>query len=119
MFALLNVEKKIAHLRQLLAEVGFEQKDPTVIYEDNQSAINLAIAPQIPRKSRHILVRHHYIRDLVATKIVTIKHLGTDQMVADLLTKPLSALKYIPFRNALLNRRFYCPLTRKPSVVGQ
>ena len=111
--------KKIVHLRQLLADVGFEQKEPTVIYEDNQSAIDLAVAPQIPRKSRHILVRHHYIRDLVATKIVTIKHLGTDQMVADLLTKPVSALKYIPFRNALLNRRFYSPIIRKPSVIGQ
>ena len=98
--------KKISHFRELLSEVGFPQLNPTTIFEDNQSAINLAIAPQIPRKSRHILIRHHYIRELVANKIVVLQHLTTDRMVADLLTKPLATITFIPLRNALLNLRY-------------
>ena len=67
--------KKIAHFRSLLAEIGFPQSHPTTIYEDNKSAIDLTKAPQIPRKSRHINIRHHYIRELVASNTVVIEYL--------------------------------------------
>ena len=39
--------KQIAHYRALLAELGFPQENPTIIYEDNKSAIDLSKAPQI------------------------------------------------------------------------
>jgi hypothetical protein len=48
-----EVAKKILEYRYLLSDLGFELEGPTVIYEDNKSAINLANAPAITRKSRH------------------------------------------------------------------
>ena len=104
-FALTEVGKKIAHFRQLLADLGFPQKGPTTIFEDNQTAIDLSYAPQITRRSRHIHVRHHYIRDLVKQNMVRIEHLPTSEMTADLLTKPLPRKQIQCFRDRLLNKQ--------------
>ena len=101
--ALAAIGKKIEAFRYFLDNIGFTQIDPTTIFEDNKSAINLAQAPQISRKSRHIHTRHHYIRFLVKSKAVKITYLPTSSMTADILTKPLGPTKFIPFRNALLN----------------
>jgi hypothetical protein len=103
--ALNALAKRILHFRFFLADLGFEQTEPTIVLEDNQSAINLAIAPQITRKSKHIHVRHHHIRDLVAQNIISIKHLPTAEMTADLLTKPLGPTKFNFFCHRLLNSK--------------
>ena len=102
--ALGEVAKKILEYRYLLSDLGFPQTGPTVIYEDNKSAINLVNAPAITRKSRHIHIRHHFIRDLVKQGILIIKHLPSAYMTADLLTKPLGPKMFIFLRDILMNR---------------
>jgi hypothetical protein len=101
--ALAEVGRAILWCRFLLTDIGFPQQNPTIIYEDNQSAINLAVAPHITRKSRHIHIRHHFIRDLVAKGIVQIVHLPTHLMTADILTKPLGPTAFIALRDILMN----------------
>jgi hypothetical protein len=101
--ALAEVGRAILWCRFLLDDIGFPQRQPTIIYEDNQSAINLAVAPHITRKSRHIHIRHHFIRDLVAKGIVQIVHLPTHLMTADILTKPLGPTAFIALRDILMN----------------
>jgi len=95
--------KRLTFVRALLEDLGFPQDAPSIIFEDNESAIKLAVAPQIPRKSRHIHIRHHYIRELVHLGQIEIRHLRTASMVADLFTKPLAAAVFVPFRDQLLN----------------
>ena len=67
------------------------------------SAINLAKAPAITRKSRHIHIRHHFIRNLVTQKLVRVEHIPTDRMLADFLTKPFGPKKFTQFRTQLFN----------------
>jgi hypothetical protein len=96
--------KKALLFRFLLSDLGFAQPDPIICYEDNKSAICLAEAPQITRNSRHIFVRHHYIRDLVAQHLVKIQYLATAEMTADLLTKPINTKAHFKrLRDKLLN----------------
>jgi hypothetical protein len=95
--------RKVLEFRYFLDNIGFPQPEPTVIYEDNQSAINLAIAPAVTRKSRHIHIRHHFIRDLVEKKLVTIVHLPTERMLADFLTKPYGPKRFVMFRDRMFN----------------
>ena len=95
--------KKCLIFRALLSELGFPQPGPTTCFEDNKSAINLANAPEITRHSRHIFVRHHYIRDLVQQGLIVIEYLPTTSMTADLLTKPLAVGLFHRFRSKLLN----------------
>ena len=101
--ALSASSRKVLEFRYFLVSIGFLQTHPTTIYEDNKSAINLAKAPAVTRKSRHIHIRHHFIRDLVAQKIVVVEYLATADMLADLYTKPMGPKKFIHFRKQLFN----------------
>lgn len=100
---LTDASKKCLLFRQLLSELGFPQSGPTTCFEDNQSAIKLAVAPEITRNSRHIFVRHHYIRDLVQQRLIHIEYLQTSEMTADLLTKPLLPGLFRHLRSKLMN----------------
>ena len=101
--ALSQAARKLLEFRYLLEDIGFPQTAPTVIYEDNMSAINLAVAPHITRKSRHIHTRHHFIRDLIAQKLAVVRHMATEEMLADFFTKPYGPKHFCATRNRLFN----------------
>jgi hypothetical protein len=106
--ALASALKKAVHIRRFLISIGFPQSGPTPCYEDNQSAIKFATSPAIPNKSRHIDIRYHYTRDVVARKLFRLEYVPTKDMVADMLTKSLPLADFIRLRKRLLN------LTDKP-----
>ena len=73
-----------------------------IINEDNQACIAMAKNPQFHRRTKHIDIRHHYIRDLVANKLIELVYCSTELMVADLLTKGLNKIKTNLFVKVLL-----------------
>jgi len=93
-------------LRGLLEECGFPQKEPTVLYLDNSSAIDLAHDPMHHNKGRHIARRDLFIRELVERGEIKPTYVKTDDNVADALTKPLPKSKFIQHRNKLLGIGF-------------
>jgi hypothetical protein len=101
--ALSQAARKLLEFRYLLEDIGFPQQSPTVIFEDNMSAINLAVAPHITRKSRHIHTRHHFIRDLIHQKLAVIRHLATEDMLADFYTKPYGPKQFCNVRKLIFN----------------
>ena len=60
---------------------------PTVIACDSKSAVDLAFDPVAFKKTKHILRAAEFLRDLVARRVVTLRHVKGELMVADLLTK--------------------------------
>lgn len=48
-------------------------------------------------RTKHIDVRHHFIRETIKENIIDVKYLSTDLMIADVLTKPLSKEKHDQF----------------------
>ena len=82
-----DAAKKLLYYIQLAKELGFPQTRPSIILEDNASAIKLANSPLIPTKSRHIALKFHHIRDLINRKIVAFRHCITQKMVTDSMTK--------------------------------
>ena len=103
--ALGRCAQQVLYFRQFAADIGFPQNSPTVILEDNQPAINLTTAPQITRKSRHIALKEHYVRWLYTTKQILPSFVGTNDMVADGLTKTLAPSKFLWFRQQLFDSR--------------
>jgi hypothetical protein len=101
--AMTKAAKKCVHYRQLLTELGFPQSKPTIIFEDNQSSINLTRAPELTKNSKHIHTRHHYIRDLVAHGVFSPQYITTVDQVADILTKALPKPVFLTLRQKLLN----------------
>jgi hypothetical protein len=93
--AMYEAATEIVFLRNLLSELGFSQKGPTVLYEDNESAIHMVNGRGSFHKSKHVNVKFHYTRDLVKKGIVDIVYCPTKKMRADVLTKGLTRQKHI------------------------
>ena len=74
-------------LRLLLSELGLHQREPTKLWCDNESAISLARNPESHKRSKHIDVRYHYIREQIAKSVMEISYVNTKNQLADILTK--------------------------------
>jgi hypothetical protein len=99
-------------LRALLLELGYSQPSATVIHEDNRGCISLASQVATNHRSRHIDIRHHFLRHYVHNKTVELKYQRTKFMVADILTKPVPKALFQNLRSGLLGNQ------RSGSVVS-
>jgi hypothetical protein len=90
-------------LRQLLEELGFEQRSPTVIKNDNEAAIVSTRNRTCGSKLRHVKINFHYVKELVKTGEVTVTHCPTQRMVADIFTKALARQRFQELRDQLLH----------------
>ena len=63
---------------------------PGIIYEDNEGAIFLAKNQQVGMRTKHIDVKYHFIRDLVADKFLDIRYVRSEDNYADIMTKNVS-----------------------------
>ncbi|KAL0431869.1 UNVERIFIED_CONTAM: Retrovirus-related Pol polyprotein from transposon TNT 1-94 [Sesamum radiatum] len=63
--------------------------DAVVIYCDNTTTIAYAKDPKYHGRTKHIDTRYHFIRDSVAQGEVVLRHIPTNDMIADPFTKPL------------------------------
>ena len=89
--AMCQAIKEGVWLRQLLTELGHLKGNETIkIHADNKSAIALGKNPEFHKRSKHIDVQYHYIREQVQNGRVTTPYIPTAQMIADGLTKALS-----------------------------
>ena len=61
-----------------------------LIFYDNRSAINLAKNPCQHKRTMHIDVRHHFLRDNVEKGLISMNFCATDKQIADIFTKALS-----------------------------
>ncbi len=77
------------YLRHLLRDLGYEQMNPTVIYEDNQACIAMSKHPSQRERCRHIDRRDNFLSDLVEKRHVELQYLRTTDMAADMFTKGL------------------------------
>jgi len=98
-----RLAKKVIYYRQLLHELGFPQTQPSTLQSDSQSGINLVVAPQVTRKSRHIFIQHHFIRSLFQGGHIKPVHVGTNDITSDMLTKQVSTNKFFYGRSKLFN----------------
>ncbi|GBN31996.1 Retrovirus-related Pol polyprotein from transposon TNT 1-94 [Araneus ventricosus] len=87
--------KEALYLQKLLSELdlGILYKQIT-INVDNNSAIKLAENSLFHSRTKHIDIRHHFIRDVLEDGKIAVKHVSTSRMGADILTKPLGSLKH-------------------------
>ena len=78
-------------IRRLLIELGLNhiELDPTTVFLDNCSAINLSKESHHHNRTKHIDIQHHFIREHVEDGTFHIIHCPTHLMLADAPTKPL------------------------------
>ena len=76
-------------MRGILAELGFPQNGPTVLYTDSVSAKALADTARLGSNSSHLVLRINYIHECIENGTIELKYITTENEVADVLTKLL------------------------------
>ncbi|XP_046145531.1 secreted RxLR effector protein 161-like [Osmia bicornis bicornis] len=80
-------------IHRLLKDFAEETQEKIIIYEDNQSCLNLVYNNKFSNRTKHIDTKFHFMKDLKEQGIVDYRYCPTDQMPADMLTKPLGRVK--------------------------
>src|SRR6218665_122649 len=65
----------------------------SLLFEDNQSCIKLLQNEKSSHTTKHVATKFHFVRDLYKSKELDVKYCPSERMIADLLTKPLEAVK--------------------------
>jgi hypothetical protein len=95
-------------LRNLMKEVGLEQTEATVIYQDNQAAIQIANnRGALSKKTRYMDMRTLTIRNKVEDMKVIPIYLETAKMLADIGTKALDPARFELLRDAMTGYGLY------------
>lgn len=105
-----DITKEIMWIKTLLKKIfNIKLKFPTPIFEDNQGAISLANneTNHSSYKTKHMDLRHHFIRREIAIKSITLQFVPTHKMLADFLTK---AVGKTANKQALRGLHFLCSL---------
>ncbi|CAI7888781.1 unnamed protein product [Closterium sp. NIES-54] len=87
--ALFRAVREIVWQRRLLAELGEEQQGPTPLYCDSQGAIALAKNPVLHGLTKHMRVKWHWTRSMLAAGEVELHYVKTTGQPADMMTKRL------------------------------
>ena len=94
--------REVVWERRFLGELGYIQSHPTVIWNDNMATISSAYNPSVSHeRNKHIDIRYRYTAQMVSEGVCDIKYIGTKQMVADMLTKPLPPIAFKFFSDIL------------------
>jgi histone deacetylase 1/2 len=102
--AVANVVAECCWLRQLLGELHLAVPKATVVYCDNISAVYMAANPVHHRRTKHIELDIHFVREKVALGQLRVLHVPTTQQFADVMTKGLPTAPFQEFRSSLCVR---------------
>ncbi|KAG9446382.1 hypothetical protein H6P81_012510 [Aristolochia fimbriata] len=86
-------------MSQMLADYGISS-GALIVYCDNTSAINISKNLVQYSRTKHIDIRHHFIRDLVEDGKVMLNHISTDKQLADIFTKSVDVKRFEFLRGA-------------------
>ncbi|GKA89279.1 putative ribonuclease H-like domain-containing protein [Tanacetum coccineum] len=84
---------QVLWVQNQLLDYGFNFMN-TKIHIDNESTICIVKNPVYHSKTKHIEIRHHFIRDCYEKKLIRVEKIHTDLNVADLLTKPFDGPRF-------------------------
>ncbi|GKB04303.1 hypothetical protein Tco_0832446 [Tanacetum coccineum] len=84
---------QVLWMQNQLLDYGFNFMN-TEIHIDNESTICIVKNPVFHSKTKHIQIRHHFIRDCYEQRLINVVKVHTDDNVADLLTKGFDLARF-------------------------
>ena len=100
--ALSDAVKEGLYLRNLFVDLLSKPAASVPILEDNQSTIRQVLNLQSSKRSKHIDIRHHFIKQCALGKEIVMEYVPTGEQIADCLTKCLDRVKVSLFRQMIL-----------------
>ena len=92
--ALSTAAQEAVWLRRLLSDIKATPGTPTIINEDNQGTIAIAGNPVSHSRTKHIDIKYHYVHEALSNGVIDLAYCPTEQMTADILTKPISCDRF-------------------------
>ncbi|KAF1318426.1 Integrase catalytic core protein, partial [Globisporangium splendens] len=100
--ALSEATQEAVWLKAFLRELGEDTGNGAVtVYEDNQDSIALAKNPEFHKRTKHIDIRYHFVREKVEDGQVVLEYCPTQEMLVDIMTKPIAAAQFDYLRTKL------------------
>lgn len=103
--------KELVWLKRLFGEImPNKSEDQTSFYMDNMSAIRLVKNPEFHKRTKHIDVRYHFIREKFNEGLFDLQHVSTNEMIADIFTKALPRVRFEALRALMgvTSKKKYC-----------
>jgi hypothetical protein len=107
LIALSDATCQVLWMRNFLADQGLTV-GPAIIKQDNMSTIAMAKkGKSTSKRTKHIAIRYFFVKDRIESNEIKVEYLNTDDMVADILTKPLQGAKFSKLRALLMNEKVH------------
>ena len=87
-------------MKQILSEYNVTQ-DAMTLFCDNLNAINISKNPIQHSRTKHVDIRHHFIRELMEDKVIKLEHVSTENRLVDIFTKALDVAQLENLRRRL------------------
>ena len=84
-----------------MSEVGLKREFPAVLHGDNATLITLTLNMKGHARTKHIDIRHHYIRKRVALGEIGLIQIASEENLANIFTKPLPSILHQKLIRAL------------------
>ena len=91
---------QILYMKQTLLDFGVHLENVPLLC-DNESAVKIANNPVQHSRTKHIDIRHHFLRDHVAKNDISLESVRSEDQLADIFTKPLDESTFSRLRNEL------------------
>ena len=102
--ALASGLKQLLWIKQIIEECGIEVQIPMLVEEDNQTCIAVAKNPMAQKRTRHMDIKLHFIRDYINDGTIVLHWCPTTEMLADMLTKALAKSELATARAKILSK---------------
>ena len=91
---------QVVWMKYKLLDYGIHEEE-ILIKCDNTSAIAISQNPVLHSRTKHIDIRHHFLRDHVEKKDIILEYIPKEDQLADIFTKPLGESRFFTLRNEL------------------
>lgn len=98
--------KELVWVQRLFQELQAENVQIPNLYLDNQSSIKLIKNPQFHKRTKHIEVKYHFVREMHEKNEFQLKYISTTEQLADICTKPIMKQQFNNLKQMLNIKKF-------------
>jgi ribonuclease HI len=105
--AISEAVQEVKWITQLLEELNYKQREsgPITLYSDNQAAIAISENDVNHTRTKHIDIRHHFVRESIKNKQIKPEWVATANQIADINTKALGGTMFMELRDKMMGKK--------------